>query len=83
MEAPSNLYQHPMLPGGKHVSSVNWIVCTKSLGVASHSYQGMAGTLPKSKFPGAGQVLTPQTDHVKTADLGFHVNHFMPSSALR
>ena len=83
MEAPSNMYQHPMLPGGKHVSCVNCIVCTNSSGVASHSYQGMAGTLPKSKFPGAGQVLTLQTDHVKIADSGLHANCFMSSSALR
>lgn len=73
MEAPSNMYQNPMLPEGKH----------NSLGIASHSYQGMAGTVPESKFPGAGQVLTLQTDHVKIAVSDLNVNCFTPSSALR
>lgn len=39
---------------------MNHTVCSRSLDVASHSYQLMLGTLPKSKFPNASQGICKQ-----------------------
>lgn len=73
-----------MLPEGKQVFSINYIVCTNSLGIVSHNYQGMAGTLPKSETPGAGQGLTLKAGLLKDSSLRLAMlTLLMHSPALR
>lgn len=47
-----NTYQNSIFPEGKQVLSINYIVCTKSLGTVKHPcYVGSGGKPPKIQIP--------------------------------
>ena len=65
-----SMFQNSRLPKGKQTFSINYIVCTNSLGTTSHCFQlGNGGTLPKTKFPDSSQWPTLQASQSKDSDL--------------
>lgn len=63
------MFQSSKLLEGKHVLSINYVVCTHNLDTVIHSYPGVGGTLPKSRSPDSGQGLTLQAGRSKDSSL--------------